>query len=316
MTPPQVGAFRNPGVYSQSSTFMNRKVELKLRVHFSLDVLWASGTHPTSILVPGQAFPVTTVQDSIIEDLNPVNGHVELKVYTALFRGDSVYTDTATAPVTKEYVDQEEMRDYANIHSMRGGFGITVLNPENQIPGSFSSTGRTILPYSLRELYDREEASEYVAGPACHMRIVPSIFAKLRPNVTSRQGDMELLDAETGETAMFRKLPLPLVLGSYDTFYRHPDKWQKKLLRDFMSPARYMGVYLHTLLESAGIYDYTRYYFAFPSKKPAALVPLEKRGRLRTAVIPYKRHDVWQPIDLGRNRVFHWDKVFLSQHSS
>ncbi len=296
----------------------------KPRVHFSLDVLWEAEETEPAILVPGQAFAVSTFQDrTILKDPNPVKGKVTIKVFCSLHRGDAVYTDASGQPIDMQDLVRDEMLDYTNIHISKKGFGVTVLSPEDQVPGSFSNCGRLVLPYTLRELYEREQNSRKVMGPACHMYMVPSIFVKLTSKASPLKGDVELLDVELGETAMFRKIPLPVVLGDFETFHK-PAAWQSLLLQQHNSPTRCQKLYLRTLLGSltdpvtgaSNIYESGRYYFALPGKTPSEIVPLSERGRIMIADIPYKRYDVLHDMDLGRKRVFSWEKQLMYQHRS
>lgn len=292
------------------------KKSRKPRVHFGLDVLWETEETEPAILVPGQAFAVSTFQDrNIVQDPNPVKGKVEIKVFCSLHRGDAIYTDADSQPVEKKDLIDENMLAYTNIHSQTRGFGVTILSPDEQVPGSFAGHGRTVLPYGLQELFQREQISRIMMGPACHMYMVPSIFAKLTDKASTMDGDVELFDVEIGETAMFRKLPVPVVLGNFETF-RKPTPWQKLLLHHHTSPGLCMKLYLATMLSTltdpvnrtSGIFESGRYYFALPSKGPSEIVPLSKRSIIMTADLAYKRHDVWDVIDIGRRRVFGWEK--------
>lgn len=295
----------------------------KPRIHFSLDVLWRQEGKEPCLLTPGQAFPISTVQSSTVKKDKSaiVNGTVEMIAYTAKFKDDRVFTDVSTAPLSRRQIEREGLIDYAYTHSTDKGFGITVFDPDGEVPGCFSSRGRHIMPYSLRELFTREDMMEPCTGPACHTHLIPTIACKIYRQDHAREGDVELLDVETGDTAMFRRIPLPLILGSFDETISPSTKWQAELYKAASNPARARNMYLHTILDllwdyklSEKVFEPTRYYYTFPSIGPEPMLPLSKRKKIPTAILPPMKHDAWEAIDIGRKRLIGWDSLLLNPY--
>lgn len=291
-------------------------------MHFSLDVLWKKQGQEPCLLVPGQAFPIATTPPTGAKDRNDTNGTTEMVAYTSLFQDDKVFTDTSDAPLSKQYIAKSGLMDYAYAHSAGNGFGVTRFLPQDEIPGCFTKNGRRVLPLALRELFEREAKAEYCTGPACHMHMIPSIFCKLFSTAPERVGDVELYDVELGEVCRFRKIALPLVLGSFDETEHPNTTWKTKLYQDATSPSGAKYSLLHTMLGlirdpvSGGIVFYdTRYYYAFPSLAPDPnLLPISKREKIKTALLPPPDHDAWEDIDIGRRRVIGWEEQMCNAY--
>lgn len=295
----------------------------KPRVHLGCEVHLISGIHD-AVLVPGQAFPISLYQGKLADRVS-VPGRVEIRIFASLWAGDELYTDLGSAPMSVRYIKDHGLASTICAHSAKNGFGITVLDTRNNIPGAFTNDSRLSAEYPVDEILEREYKSMRVAGPEAYVYMVPHIYARVVDSVQPIKGEVQLWDALDEKVHRFVQLPVPVVLGEFDTFSRRQEPWQKELLREAMIPGAYEPALLQMMLTHAsfepgiaGYFDDTCYYYAVHCKggnpNPRFMWAKDYRGYL--ADLPYVKRDVWFPIDLGRRHVLTWKDTFKHRYSS
>lgn len=282
---------------------MRRKKE-KTKVHFICEV----GYEKKYTLIPGQALPIRLLQGE------EERRDVEIKIHASLWREKDVYTDVSPSPLTLQYIRDMHLGELIHVHSTKDGFGTTVLRPEGQSPGAFAKAGRTVFPSSIAEIMTLEDQGTYVAGPACYAHLIPGIYARLTPDAPIPDNAERMWDIGTGEVGTFVRLPLPVVLGAFDTFHRQT-WWQTELMRRAFAPYEETVPLLYDLLEDAeiggkmGVFDCENYFYALPSPGPREGKVEQEKVSPKIAILPYTNGDAWAGIDLGRKHVKDWREV-------
>lgn len=281
----------------------------KHTVHFRCEVRYGRN----AVLIPGQAIPIGFYPKEANDEKL---GSVEIHVHAALFLGKRVYTDVATYPLERTYIEDEELSSSIYVHTIEDGYGYTVLKPQPVHPGLFDSEARVTSLYSIRDVFRDEDESIYVTGPACYIRTIPGIYAKLRRGMPKSPHDEWLWDVEKEDAYLFRRLPLPVILGQYDTFH-HQKYWQKEAMKQAFTPFTGKVPLLSTLLQCAregderNIFDHTKYYYGFPASAPHEGIVREGGiYQKRIVLLPRVPHDAYFGIDKGRQHIGTWRSTF------